>query len=167
VSEEFAGVSPGRTYLTRQTPDGLWIRDGDGRAVARLPVSPGGEVSSAAGSWQVAVERLSRGWVVVAREPVSEEPVGCGYPRGGLKRFDLWVAPEQEYQLRAKPFSGLRILRGELGEIARFTPGLKRTIVVVESVTPDPRLTLVILLAYEAIRYDEQIPGGAGVGAGG
>jgi hypothetical protein len=38
--------------------------------------------------------------------------------------------------------------------------------VVAESVTPDPRLTLVVLLAYEATRYDEQIPVGVGVGGG-
>jgi hypothetical protein len=64
--------------------------------------------------------------------------------------------------------SGIRILRGELGEIARFTPGFKRPIVVAESVTPDPRLTLVVLLAHEAIRYDEQMPADVGVGwAGG
>jgi hypothetical protein len=167
VTEDFARLLPGRTYSTRATPDGLWICDGDRRAVARLPVTPGGEVSSAADSWQIAVERQGRGWVVVARELVSEEPVGCAYPRGWLKGFDLWVAPEREYRLRAKPFSGLRILRGELGEIARFTPGFKRPLVVAESVTPDPRLTLVVLLAYEATRYDEQIPVGVGVGGGG
>ena len=80
VSENFAGLSPGRTYLTRPTPDGLWIRDDDGRAVARLPMSPGGEVSSAADSWQVAAERQGRGWVVVARQLLSEDPVGCAYP---------------------------------------------------------------------------------------
>jgi hypothetical protein len=167
MSEDFAGLSPGRTYSTRATPDGLLICDSDERAVARLPVTPGGEVSAAVDRWQVAVERRGRGWVVVARELVSEEPVGCAYPRGWLKGFDLWVAPEREYQLRAKPFSGLRILRGELGEIARFTPGLKRTIVVAEAVTPDPRLTLVVLLAHEAIRYDEQIPVDVAVGGGG
>jgi hypothetical protein len=39
--------------------------------------------------------------------------------------------------------------------------------VVAECVTPDPRLTLVVLLAYEAIRYREQIPVDVGVGRGG
>lgn len=72
-----------------------------------------------------------------------------------------------QYRLRAKPFAGTSILRGELGEIARFGPGVRRTITLAEAVTPDPRLTLVVLLAYEAIRYSEQIPDAAvGGGAG-
>ncbi|HET7049813.1 MAG TPA: hypothetical protein VFI54_16245 [Solirubrobacteraceae bacterium] len=142
------------------------IHDGDARAVARLSVVPGGELSSAAGCWRVAVERQGRGWVVVARELVSQEPVGCAYPRGWLNSFDLWAAPEWEYRLREKPFLGSWILRGEFGEVARFKRGRAWTIALAESVIPDPRLALVILLAYEAIRYGELIPTATSAGGG-
>ena len=83
---------------------------------------------------------------------------GAPIPRWWLKAFDLWVAPEGEYRLHEKAFSGTWILRGELGEIARFTSGRERTIAVAESVTPEPRLALVILLAYEATRYSGLFP---------
>ena len=158
MAESFTGLFPGRQYVASAGPDGVWIRDGDSRAVAYLPVTPGGVVESAAGRWRVAVERPRRGWVVVARSLTSEEPVACAYPRGWPNGFKLGVAPEQEYRLRAKPFAGTSILRGELGEIARFGPGLRRAVTLAEAVTPDPRLTLVVLLAYEAIRYSAQIP---------
>lgn len=168
VSEDFApGPLPGRLYVVDAAPDALWIRDGDARAVARLSVAPGGEVSSAAGNWRVEAERQGRGWVVVARELVLGEPVGCAYPRRWLNAFDLWVAPEQEYRLRENPFSGTWIVRGDLGEIARFTPGSARTIALAESVVPDPRLALVILLAYQAIRYSEIIPDAGSIADGG
>jgi hypothetical protein len=158
VSEDFAGLASGRRYAVQASPDGLSIRGAHARAVAHLPVTPGGEVSSAEGRWQVAAERQGRGWVVVAPDLVHEEPVGCAYPRWWLKAFDLWVAREGEYRLREKAFSGTWILRGELGEIARFTSGRERTIVLAESVTPEPRLALVILLAYEATRYTGLFP---------
>ena len=167
VTEDFAGLVPGRRCVVHAALDGVWVRDGRARVVARLPVTPGGQVSSAADCWRVAVERQGRGWVVVAREPVREEPVGCAYPRWWLTAFDLWVAPEREYRLREKPFSGTWILRGELGEIARFTSGRERTIVLAESVTADPQLALVVLLAFEAIRYSGLVPAGAAAGVTG
>jgi hypothetical protein len=84
VSEDFAGLASGRRYAVQASPDGLSIRGAHARAVAHLPVTPGGEVSSAEGRWQVAAERQGRGWVVVARDLVHEEPVGCAYPRWWL-----------------------------------------------------------------------------------
>ena len=166
VSDDFVGLVPGRRYVTDVMPDGMWIRDGDAHPVARLPLLPGGEVCSATGCWRVEVERPRRRWMVVARELVSDEPVGCAYPRGFVDAFDLWAAPEREYRLREKLFSTTWILRGELGEIARLTAGTRGTIALSESVTPDPQLALVILLSYEAIRYDGQIPGVSSGGGG-
>ena len=164
VTEDFANLVAGRRYVAHVSPGGIWLRGAYARAAAHLPMTPGGEVSSAAGCWQVAAERQGRGWVVVARDLVREEPVGCAYMRWWLKAFDLWVAPEQDYRLREKPFSGTWILRGELGEIARFTSGRERAIVLAKSVSPDPKLALVILLAHEAIRYSALFPTGAAAG---
>jgi hypothetical protein len=66
--------------------------------------------------------------------------------------------------LREKPLSASWILRGELGEVARFVPGRSRTIALAETLTPEPHVALLILLAYEAIRYNELIPDTAGGG---
>jgi hypothetical protein len=105
----------------------------------------------------IGVER-QRGWLVVAREPASQEPVGCAYPRSLRNAFDVWIAPDRSYRLRAKAFTGAWILRGQDGTLARFTPGKDRTISVAETIVPDPQLALVVLLAHEAIRFDETIP---------
>ena len=123
----------GQEYAVDRVPDGTRIRDAQSRVVALLPTTPGGDVRSGNGSWMIGVER-QRGWLVVAREPVSQEPVGCAYPRSLRNAFDVWVAPDRSYRLRAKAFTGAWILRGQDGALARFTPGKDRIISVAETI---------------------------------
>ena len=158
IDEIGAYLVPGQVYVVDTAADGVWLRGDDGRAAARLPVTPGGAVASGSGGWWIAAERQGQRGVVVAREPTGDQPVGCAYPSGWLNRFDLWVAPDREYRLREKPWSASWILRGDLGELARFVPGRSRRIALAETLTPEPHVALLILLACQAIRYIKLIP---------
>jgi hypothetical protein len=150
--------------------DGVELRDASGAAVAQLGHGPGGEVATAEGRWHVGVERQGHGWVIVFRDPSTEEPAACAYPRGVLSAYDLWLAPEDTYRLRENPISNVWTLRRDRTKLVRISgTAPERSVLVLDAVVPDARLGLAIVLAYETIRYDDSIPhlqGGGGGGGG-
>ena len=158
MSEVFgARFVPGQRYDSVIAADGIELRDPAGQAAARLQTSPGGEVITADGRWRVGVERQGLSWVIVFRDPRTEEPLACAYPRGLFSTYDLWIAPDDTLRLRGSPLTSNWTLSRDGAKLVRFKGA--RTVTVLDAIVPDPRLGLAIVLGYEAIRYDGTIPG--------
>ena len=113
--------------------------------------------------------RASGGWVIVFRDPRTEEPVACAYPRGVLSAYDLWVAPDETYRLRENPLTNAWTPCRDRSKLARMTGRAPaRSVAVLDAIVPDPQLALVIVLGYETTQDFTTIPQvGDGGGAGG
>ncbi len=169
MSEGFgARFAPGERYELAIDADGAELQDATGHVAARFAVSPPGEVATAGGRWRSSVERPRFGWVIVFRAPHTDEPVACAYPRAGLSSYDLWIAPDDTYRLRANLLTHVWTLRRGRTKLARISGRApQRAVTVLEALIPDAQLALAVVLAYETIRYDDLIPAVGGGGGGG
>jgi hypothetical protein len=167
-TEITASFVPGGSYDLNVGADVLAIRDSRSLIVAQLPVAIGGLVRARGGEWSISAERRRRGWAVVAREPRSGEIVASASPRWWPSTYGLRLGIEDDYRLRQNQISSTWIVRKGRNRVATFTSGSDEKIEVSEAIVPNPNLTLVLLLAYETIRYDRVIPAvGAASGGGG